>query len=161
MCFYNDDWDWVAELCEDVKGPASKPGKCIECMEPIAIGEICRSIYQQEYEECTRCDEDGDDADFDDDGNFIPCDGNHIYGETWNGMICESCCQILKAIEAHEIDEGCPPHARQPSYGGLWDETIEDTDALGKYLVRAHAMFPGIETRSRMFQRMQKAVADA
>ena len=158
MCFYNDNYDWYAQVNEVTDGPAMKAGTCEECRQPIAVGDQCRSVHQQEHEECQQCDEDSDDAEFDADGNFIPCDGNHNYGETADFMICESCCQILKAIEAHEIDEGCPPHARQPSYGGLWDETTEDLDALGKYLARAQTMFPGIESRSRMFQRMHEWV---
>lgn len=158
MCFYNDDYDWYALVNEVTDGPATRSGKCIECNGLIAINDPCRMIYQQQYEYCTKCDEGGDDADFDEDGNYIPCDGNHNFGETFDGMICESCCQILKAIEAHEIDAGCPSYAQQPSYGGLWEETMEDRDALADYLKRAVAMFPGIEKRSRMFRLMADAV---
>lgn len=154
MCFYNEDYDWIAEVNEVTDGPASQAGKCIECGSAIAIGDTCRTVHQQEHEECQQCEEDGCNAEYDADGNYVPCDGNHDYGEIFDCLICESCCQLLQAIEAHEIDAGCPPHARQPSYGGLWEETFEDEEALADYLKRAKEMFPGIETRSRLYPKM-------
>lgn len=158
MCFYNDDCDWIADVNDVTDGPAPEAGHCIECSAAIAVGDPCRSVHQQEHEDCQKCDETSDDADFDEDGNYVPCDGNHDYGETFDCLICESCCQILKAIEAHEIDAGCPPHARQPSLGRLWDETIEDTEALADYLKRAKELFPGIEARSRLFPKLMGVV---
>lgn len=160
MCFYNDNYDWIAGVSEVIDGPALRSEKCIECSQPIAVGDTCRSVHQQEHEECLKCDELSDDVDYDEDGNFIPCDGNHYYGETFDCLICESCVQLLRAIESVEIDERCPPHARQPSIGGLYDEVIENDDMLARYLQRASEMFPGIEQRSKLYQQLVKACCD-
>lgn len=133
MCFYNDNYDWYASICDVADGPSDKPSKCYECGESIQSGEFRRHIFQQQHEECRRCEweELGDDEE--------PCE-HHDYGETFDCDLCESCVKVLRAIEAVEADEGCPPHARQPGYGELLDAIWEGDGK--RYRDRAVSMFP-------------------
>lgn len=134
MCFYNDDYDWYASVCETTDGASDTETACHECGEKIAAGQWRRHVYQQEHDECQRCEWEQ----LDDDEE--PCE-QHDYGETYDYDCCESCEKILKAIEALEAEEDCPEHSRRPSLCGLYDEAIcEDDD--GKYRAKAIAMFP-------------------
>ena len=88
----------------------------------------------QEEEECRRCEqedlEEGDE----------PC-VKHDYGEMCHYTRCEGCDKIIRAIEAVETEEGCPPDARRPGLFGLFDELAEHSSA-GMYVERAVVMFP-------------------
>lgn len=134
MCFYNDDYDWIASVCDVTDGPAESPAKCYECHRRIAAGEWRRHVYQQEHEECSVCEQEEADE---------PCE-EHDYGETFECNLCEACVKMLKAIEAVEIDEGCPWDARQPAYGELW-EAIQ-YDEGGKYRDRVLSMYPELSS---------------
>jgi hypothetical protein len=135
MCF-NNDYDWYADVWDVTDGENDVPAKCIECGLAIASGEWRRHVYLQEDEECYRC-EQGDLKEGDE-----PCEV-HDYGEIFECSICETCCKILKAIEAVEIDEGCPVGSRQPLYGELSQALFDDANCGdGKYAARALAEHP-------------------
>jgi len=136
MCFY-DDGDWCAMVTDVTEGPADKPTMCIECGAAIAIGENRKHVFQQEEEECLRCEyeELGEDDE--------PC-VQHDYGNVFECDVCDSCVKVLRAIEAVEIVEGCPVYARQPLFGELRDAIEYDSD--GRYAARALAMFPELSS---------------
>lgn len=138
MCFEHD-YDWTAEVRGDVEVVLEKPSHCYECGRAIDAGETVRSINQQEYEEC-QCDNCQD--------SFPTYDcPNADYGETFECDICAECNKILKAIESLEEQEGCPPGARQPSFGRLWEEAFtQDKHEAHKYAKHAVAMFPELAT---------------
>jgi hypothetical protein len=52
MCFYNDDYDWVATVNEVIDKPAERQTKCYECGAGIQVGDIARFVHQQESQEC-------------------------------------------------------------------------------------------------------------
>ena len=136
MCFYNDA-DWYASVCDKEEGPASKSTRCDECGRPIAAGEWSLHIYQQEHEECQVCSEWGDHYD----ESVIKDQCKHDYGEVFDYDRCQSCHEILAAIEDVEIKEGCPPHARRPMLCELRDVFCEHSSAP-LYAARAIEMFP-------------------
>jgi hypothetical protein len=55
--------------------------------------------------------------------------------------VCGECIKLLKAIEAHEIAEGCPEYARQPLYGELGD-VFWSHQQNWEYAEKAVAMYP-------------------
>lgn len=137
MCFYDDDYEWYAEVHDTTTGTSPLASRCYECHRRIEPHQWLTHIFQQEREACSRCDECGDDYDPDQD----PATCEHDYGETFECDICESCIKLREAIERVEEEEDCPPHARQPGIGGLWDVMLEHSDAT-KYAQRAIEMFP-------------------
>ena len=58
MCFYNDDFDWYAEVCRTVEGTDGRATRCIECGAKIAAGEWRRHLEQIEHECCQICEDD-------------------------------------------------------------------------------------------------------
>lgn len=132
MCFDNGNCDWYAAI-QNVTDGTGKTSRCYECGNAIADGEWRRSVFQQEHEECQRCE--WEELEDDDE----PC-VDHDYGETFSCDICEPCLKLLKAIEAVEADEGCPDYARQPMFGDLHEAM--DYDDSGRYSRRALSMFP-------------------
>lgn len=131
MCFYNDDYDWMASVQKETEGAADRETRCDECREVIAAGQWRRHVYLQQYEECRVCEwEEADE----------PCE-KHDYGETFDYDCCETCEKILKAIETLEAAEDCPVYSRRPSLLGLYEEAIVYDDD-GKYRTKALQMFP-------------------
>lgn len=57
MCFVNEDYDWIARVNDRSTYTASKPTRCDECGDAIAVGEVVHHVHQQEYEECQVCEE--------------------------------------------------------------------------------------------------------
>ena len=147
MCFYNDDYDWTATVHEVNDGPSDCKRKCYECGHAIKVGDICRTVHQQEYETCRVCeDEDSDNFNgFDDDGNSIPpvaCeDGKHDYGETFDAVICHNCLKIREAVKEYELREGCPEHASEPGYGE-WSEVFFEHENKWEYAEACVAKHP-------------------
>jgi len=131
MCFYNDDYDWIASVQKSTIGTAQKKTQCHECSRWIYPGEWIKHIFQQEYESCVDCD-DGD------------SDCEHDYGETFDYYRCKSCEKILRGIKAVEEREGCPAYAQQPSLGGLWEE-LQEHSAAPEYAREALAMYPELK----------------
>lgn len=131
MCF-DSEYEWTASLCEEDSGPAVKPCKCDECGHKISAGEWRHHIYQQEHETCYCCEEDGVD----------PCEcETPDLGETYDYQRCEACDKLLRAVEQHEIDEGCPVYARRPALTELHD-VFWQHEQNWEYAEKAVAMFP-------------------
>lgn len=142
MCFTNDrDCEWYAETVEEDDLVAEASTWCDECYAHIAVGETYHRIFMEE----------GDDERLDE---FLDDDLDEIFGPWPDGEgpeerrsqtyeRCANCSKLLKAIEAHEIAEGCPAHARQPDLYALRDEMIEGDSE--PYLERALAMFPDLD----------------
>ncbi len=147
MCFYNES-DWCAELHDEFHSIAESNCKCFECNRTIFAGEWRHRIEQQEYEGCQDCDELGDDDDC--------CDGQHNYGETFDCDICRECSLLLEAIYDLERIEGCPEHARQPSYGELGDVLWDEPH----YWRHAIERFPGL-IASNAYRRWTPDFAEA
>lgn len=152
MCFYNDDYDWIAEYNEQEFVRGDKPATCHECRRAIAPGEWRMEAEQQENEMCQLCEDDCsydylDGVDVDDDAAIAAFKANckHDYGESFSCAICRECCKILAAIYDLERIEGCPEHARQPGYGELAEAMNEYQDGA-KYIQHAVALFPELAT---------------
>lgn len=132
MCFYNDDYDWYAEVQIVSEWSFGLPTACIECGTKIGYGDWRRHLFQQQHEACMVCEWGEADE---------PCD-LHNYGERYECDTCADCAKILKAVEAEEIDANCPPHARQPMVGELGETLRYDDDK--RYVHRALTMFPEV-----------------
>ena len=140
MCFYNDNFDWYAEVYRTVEGATGPATRCIECGAKIADGEWRRHIEQIQYERCRIC-EDELSSCYDAEQDKAACE--HDYGETFIGDTCQACCDLIEAVRVVEIEAGCPEHAQIPSIGGLLDELLEH-DEREKYARRAVEMFPAL-----------------
>lgn len=115
MCFQSvDDYDWIASVYEVSDEVATERLRCCECGGRINVGEKCRSVYMQRYEECRLCCGDiREQWDHDYEGQKLPpCDNDqHDYGETVQDYVCERCCKMIETIEEVENAEGCTaPH---------------------------------------------------
>lgn len=141
MCFYHDDYHWIASVYEDSAQVAEKDCRCFECYRMIQAGEMRRKIFQQEEECCRIC--------YDEDSDKETCD--HDYGETFSCSICRECGLMLEAIYDLERIEGCPEHARQPAYGELGG-AIWSSDDGKKYVRHALERFPEL-VASQVVQR--------
>lgn len=139
MCFYHD-YDWTADVWEDVLTTDAAPHECYECHARIHPGEPHRWVYQQEHEACRRCE---DDPDWQEEGGNDPggedCKaGNHDYGETFECRICDRCNRLLEAIRRAEEADGCRESEAQPAFGEIreldrevWEEYAEKFARLG------------------------------
>lgn len=130
MCFY-DDSDWFSEVADHCEFILELPRRCDECTREIPAGSVMHMIYLQRYECCRMCDDEDPECE-------------HDYGETDEYGRCDECDKILKAIEAHEADEGCPVHSRRPMLRDLRDQMIEHQSAQ-EYRARALSMFPELD----------------
>ncbi len=158
MCFYNDDYDWVAAIEDEAERILEKPTRCDECGRKMQVGETAHHVFQQQHEECQACEEgDCDCPDKEDCPHDCKCDEPN-FGETFEYDRCVECDKFLKAVEQHETDEQCPPMERQPAYA-MMIETIsefERKDAL-KYFRKAARMFPELKRTGylkRLWRRM-------
>lgn len=147
MCFFNDDYDWCAEVNEIRHERNDNPAKCYECRRLIQPGEWRQSIHQVEHECCQICDDESSDL-FDESINPEEC--KHDCGESFDCSICRECSLLLEAIWDVERIEGCPEHARQPCYGELYDAMNPRNDGE-KYRRHALEKYPGL-IASRMLQ---------
>jgi hypothetical protein len=149
MCFYNDDYDWVASVQERSTIKATKKVSCIECSKLIEAGEECERIWQQENECCSICTEGAEDYDEEEPQDPTTCE--HHYGETFEGYTCQRCLNIIEAIRQVEIEEGCPEHAQRPSIGGLYEEAFSRwNDDAKKYASKVVEMFPELRNDPRI-----------
>lgn len=159
MCFYNDDYDWCADV-EKVEGVRGEVRRCGECSRIIASREWHTDFKQWEHEQCEICEDDygngefispdADDYDTDEEHAAALAElsaHEHSYGETFHGVICRECSLLLAAVWDLERIEGCPEHARQPAYGEL-SQTFHDSNRWdsGKYAAHAVALFPELAT---------------
>lgn len=145
MCFYSvDDCDWVAEVYESGDRIADKELKCDECFQSVKVGEPCRWVFMQQYEECRRCEWEELEPE------AVACE-HHEYGETYDYSCCVRCQRILGVIEAIEKEEGCPERYRQPLLGELSTVFWEQSDA-DKYASRVILEHP--ELKDHKFLRL-------
>lgn len=142
MCFYNDDYDWIAEVEDATESHGGRECQCVDCGTRIDADEWRKTIEQRQYELCQICEDEFSDM-FDEASSKTTC--RHAYGETWHGEFCRGCVLLRQAVEAVERDEGCPSDARQPAYGDLYGSLI-DHDEREKYASRAVAMFSELAT---------------
>jgi hypothetical protein len=141
MCFYRDDYDWMASVTKQASVDSGPATNCDECGCAIAATEWRHTIYQQEHEQCQICEDDSADEYIDPADREADFSCTHDYGETFSYARCRGCDNLLKAIESREIAEGCPAHARRPSLCGLHDEILEH-EQRREYGELAVAMFP-------------------
>lgn len=137
MCFYNDEYDWVAEVHELSMIVIDRDRKCCECGIAIAAGSTCEHIYQQENESCPECD-----------GTDPECE--HDFGEIFECWTCGDCLKVIKAIEAHEEEEGCPKYARRPSLTQLYQEAFYDHQDAEVYARKCIEMFPELASNQHI-----------
>lgn len=160
MCFYNDDADWSASVCETTPADTGEPCKCDECGRKITTDEWRLNIFMQEHEDCQICEDDCSDEFISrEDMEAELADGdaewaaahlktleNHTcdFGETFRYVRCKGCDEFLQAIEAQEIEEGCPPDSRRPALCDLHNSMAEHglSEIYGK---KAIAMFPHLK----------------
>lgn len=150
MCFYNDDYDWCAEVSEVTYARCERDGRCFECGRRIAAGEWRERTLQQEHEDCQICSEYGDY--YDDSVMRELC--NHDYGETFEAEVCRDCLLMLSAIYDLEEIEGCPEESRRPGYGDLMQVLTDEWVYGDEFKYRRHAMekYPQL-VASRVMQR--------
>lgn len=153
MCFYDDgDYDWIATVSEESERLANRPMTCNECGGNILTGAPMREIYQQEHEACQICEDANSDTFIDDQDEDLDAEEqaaikrqleSHAcdFGETFLYRRCEACDKLIKAIEAREIAEGCPPHARKPALMEL-NYAFTEHESNFEYAEQAVAMFP-------------------
>lgn len=132
MCFYDDDYDWIAEIQIVTDGENERRERCNECRRWIEVGDQCRRVFQQENETCSACD-----------GEDPACEHEHDYGETYNYVCCRECITILDAIKRVEQAEGCPAYAQQPNLNEL-GEALWEHESRWKYAEAALAADEGL-----------------
>lgn len=140
MCFYNDNFDWYAEVHRSTEGTDGPATRCIECGAVIAVGEWRRRIEQVQHGDCQICEDEFSDQ-YDPEQDKATCE--HEYGETFSGDTCQACCHLIEVVRVVEVEAGCPEHAQVPTIGGLLDELLEH-DEREKYARRAVEMFPAL-----------------
>ena len=138
MCF-NNDYDWSASVYFDDVVKAERWWKCMECGLPILEGEYFRVIEMWEHEYCQRCEETKA-------GTGDECDCKKPdFGEQFTTRRCLCCDQMLRAIEAAEIEEGCSGDETRPPLEQMI-EGLQYADDRQRYFDKARAMFPILET---------------
>ena len=116
MCFYNDDYDWIARQIEEEDRVEDRDCRCLECRQKIPAGTELHYVYMQEYEECQAC-ENGECACNDgepvDDSHECRCD-KPDFGSVYEYRRCLNCHRLLQAIEDVELERGCRHHEARP-----------------------------------------------
>lgn len=135
MCFTND-YEWTAAVYFDDVVKAKLWCKCMECGLPILEGEYYREIEMWEHEECQAC-ADGSEKQ-------CECDKPDL-GEQFATRRCLCCDQLLKAIEAAEIEEGCSGDETRPPLEQMI-EGLRYADDRERYFAKAREMFPILQT---------------
>lgn len=158
MCFYNDDYDWYADVHEESDLESGPACKCDECGREIASDQWRHTVFQQESELCQFCEDDcsGNYIGSEDDVAELIEDGRaeeaaelqrkidncqHSYGETFHYVRCRDCDNLLKAVERTEELAGCPVDSRRPALTEL-REALHETHDGGRYRAMALEMFP-------------------
>jgi hypothetical protein len=146
MCFYNDDYDWRAELIQRQDGVADKPVACYECGDKIKPGQFVHHIYMQEHEDerCEWC----DDGKTSDGTECQDCDGKGVRGpgQTYDYDRCQNCHKFLQAVESAELEAGCSSYEATPSLEGMIEEIRNsDADEAKRYFKKALRLFPELK----------------
>ena len=165
MCFYNDDYDWIAEVEELHFIRAEKACKCAECNCQIVVGDWYRRLCQKEFEMCQICEDSesfsylsADASDYDTEDEHVAALADlvaheHSYGETFSASTCRKCCLVLTAIYDLEAKEGCPEYARQPDTGELSQALFDDArHSKSGYAQHAVEMFPELSEHKLITQ---------
>ena len=171
MCFYNDDYEWSASVCETSEADSGPATKCAECGCKIEPHEWRKHIFMQEHEDCQICQDPFSDdyidrkameAELNDgDADWAAAqlkaldDHTHDYGETYDYDCCRDCDKILQAVEDRETAEGCPVDERRPALGEM-QESLMEHEQWAEYAAHAVAMFP--ELAGNEFIRKLQAV---
>lgn len=142
MCFYND-YDWRAEVCEKSERSSEEDCHCDECHQAIPAGVRHTYIYMAQHETPRDWNDEGleygEDLPEDDPSRFDP-------GEEFDYRCCSRCWKVLEAIEAAELEEGCPKHAARPALTRLHSVMWVDANREGgRYRAKAMAMFPELK----------------
>jgi hypothetical protein len=146
MCFYNDGYDWTAEVVSEKEGAASKDAKCQECRRVIPAGHRLWTVFQQECEECKTCDEGDCECPKDKRGDCMECKCEKPnFGEEFDYHSCLDCKRFLDAVSVAEVESGCSVYESRPAYM----EMIESVSSAGvdesdKYFAKADEMFPDL-----------------
>lgn len=136
MCFYNDEYDWTAEVQDVTCERATKLEHCMECGASIIAGQWCKRIHQRQHESCQLCEDDESD-------NYDPqSECKHDYGETYDYVCCVECAKIQAAIWEYERKEDCPEYARSPTLEGLYEEAFQWHENAEEYKKACVEMFP-------------------
>lgn len=154
MCFYNDDYEWIASVNEISHETSARRRRCGECGDMIPAGIAYLHVHQQEYEECCCGDELSDDYDPFHHCVIDPCQ----FGETFSFDMCHLCEKLRRAVHAREEQEGCPPGSREPAYGTLLESLWEHNDR-DAYVAHALTMFPEL-SGSVIVQSLTSATKD-
>jgi hypothetical protein len=142
MCFWNDDYDWTAEVSEEEEFVASKPTKCQECYRLIPAGETMVHIWMQQYEECHACYDGECECP---EGRCCQCE-EPVFGETFDYHRCQECDKFLMAVEAAEVEEGCARHESRPGLGAMASDIMDgDRENIKRYFKRALRDFPELK----------------
>ena len=135
MCFYNDDYDWYADVAVEAGVVCETESRCDECYKKIHPGEWTMTLWQQQHRECQLC--------YDEDDEPIPHTQECDFGETYSYRCCHDCARLRGVIYAVETDEECPEHARHPGYGAMRKDAFDYGDDADKYVSKAATMYPG------------------
>lgn len=118
MCFYHDDYDWIAQVSEEDELVATKPTKCAECRRVVQVGDTLDHIFMQQYEECRTCYDGTCECE---DGKCCQCPEPR-FGETSNYYRCEECSKFLDAVQEAEQEAGCNYTEARPGLETMIDD---------------------------------------
>lgn len=147
MCFLKD-YDYVFEDWHEGEGVTAARDRCDECRCVIWPGEWRKCMEGQQYESCrNRAHYDGltddDEIDVFTDGHGDVEEGDCDYGERYEYVRCERCDAVLKAIQAHEVEEGCVGDSTTPYLEQLSDAVTDADEAeFDAYAAKLRAIAP-------------------
>ena len=143
MCFVNEG-DWTAAETYDSILLVDREMSCDECYAKIKPGDVAFWSWACEHETCQTCEQDEDRWENDE---YQGCNcGKPDFGETCDYHRCWNCHLFLEAIEAAEIDAGCPKYASRPMLFSLREELVEGgAREAKKYYRKAIVMFPQLK----------------
>lgn len=142
MCFYAD-YDWTASVSVARGTTASRDMRCDECRQPIREGQFVHHLYQQQYEECRYCEDEGCSCP---EGDCCQCE-KPDHGEECDWYCCENCWKFLMTVEAAEVAAGCRrSEALPPLYCAF--EYIQENgiEEARKYFKLARRVYPELVT---------------
>lgn len=143
MCFI-DHSDWYADIYDRSSKPAERPVRCDECHELIGAGQLCHTVFMQQYECCLRCGRAGPDSS--DPEDRCCCADGPNYGEQYDYLSCDNCYRFLEAVESAELAAGCRPHESRPHLGSLLDELGDlGPGHVRNYLLTARQKYPDLK----------------
>lgn len=116
MCFYTDDYDWIAQHIEAENRTEDVPRRCLECRRMIPAGTELHHVFARQYEECQAC-ENGECACNDgepiEESHDCQCEKPDL-GQDYEYRRCLDCHRLLQAIEDVELARGCRHHESRP-----------------------------------------------